>query len=139
MESLPHQTFHWTDALDHPILSSRPVKFDALVVGPGPPPVYNGADDKNLYSTGWALFDKNDPTKVISRAETPLFSSQRQWEKIGQVPNVVFVERLVRERNRWLFYLMPTFGRLEDLEEIERDRSRACRAGPNASIQDAEP
>ena len=104
---------HWTDALDHPILSSRPGKFDALVVEPGPPPVilpsgiflvYNGADDKNLYSTGWALFDKNDPTKVISRAETPLFSPQQQWERIGQVPNVVFVEGLVRERNRWLFY-----------------------------------
>jgi predicted GH43/DUF377 family glycosyl hydrolase len=27
-----------------------------------------------------------------------------EWEKKGQVPNVVFVEGLVRDGNRWLFY-----------------------------------
>ncbi len=104
---------HWTDALDHPILTSRPGKFDAHVVEPGPPPVilpsgifliYNGADDKDLYSTGWALFDKDDPTKVIARADSPMFSPQLKWEKIGQVPNVVFVEGLVPEKDRWLLY-----------------------------------
>ena len=26
------------------------------------------------------------------------------WEKNGQVPNVVFVEGLVRDGKRWLFY-----------------------------------
>jgi predicted GH43/DUF377 family glycosyl hydrolase len=31
-----------------------------------------------------------------------LFAGVR--EKVGQVPNVVFVEGLVREDNRWLFY-----------------------------------
>ena len=64
---------HWTEALDHPILSSRPGSFDSQVVEPGPAPVtvssgifliYNGADDKLVYRTGWALFDKRDPTKV---------------------------------------------------------------------------
>ena len=30
---------HWTDLLDHPVVSSRPGKFDAQVVEPGPPPV----------------------------------------------------------------------------------------------------
>src|SRR6202795_5371267 len=58
---------HWTEALDHPVLSSRPGSFDSQVVEPGPPPVltsrgifliYNGADDKNIYSTGWVLFAK---------------------------------------------------------------------------------
>ena len=104
---------HWTDALDHPIVSTRPGKFDAHVVEPGPPPVilpggifliYNGADDKDLYSTGWVLFDKNDPTKVLARADSPIFSPREEWEKVGQVPNVVFVEGLVREKDRWLFY-----------------------------------
>lgn len=104
---------HWTEALDHPILSSRPGTFDSQVVEPGPPPilrpegiflVYNGADDAQLYSTGWVLFDKNDPTKVLARADHPIFSPLREWEKVGQVPNVVFVEGLVREKNRWLFY-----------------------------------
>src|ERR1051326_6091600 len=104
---------HWTDALDHPVLSSRPKMFDSQVVEPGPAPVitengifliYNGADDDNVYRTGWVLFDKNDPTKVLARAERPIFQPSDEWEKVGQVPNVVFVEGLVRDNNRWLFY-----------------------------------
>src|SRR5437667_281638 len=104
---------HWTEALDHPVLSSRPGSFDSQVVEPGPPPVltsegifliYNGADDKNIYSTGWVLFDKNDPTKILARAQEPVFSPGPEWEKVGQVPNVVFVEGLVRDGGRWLFY-----------------------------------
>jgi predicted GH43/DUF377 family glycosyl hydrolase len=104
---------HWTEALDHPVLSSRPGLFDSQVVEPGPPPVmtrdgillvYNGADDKLVYSTGWVLFDKKDPTKVLARAEQPIFAPEPEWERVGQVPNVVFVEGLVRDGNRWLFY-----------------------------------
>jgi predicted GH43/DUF377 family glycosyl hydrolase len=104
---------HWTEALDHPILSSRPGSFDSQVVEPGPAPVilpsgiflvYNGADDKLIYRTGWVLFDKKDPTKVLARAEEPMFMPEHEWEKVGQVPNVVFVEGLVRDGNRWLFY-----------------------------------
>lgn len=104
---------HWTDALDHPVLSSRHGMFDAKVVEPGPPPVilpqgilliYNGADEHLVYSTGWVLFDRDDPTKVLARAELPIFYPREDWEKIGQVPNVVFVEGLVRQSGRWLFY-----------------------------------
>jgi predicted GH43/DUF377 family glycosyl hydrolase len=50
------------------------------------------------------LFDKNDPTKVVARADKPIFTVEREWEKVGQVPNVVFVEGMVQEGNRWLFY-----------------------------------
>lgn len=104
---------HWTDALDHPVLSSRPASFDSKVVEPGPPPVmtregilliYNGADDRLTYSTGWVLFDKHDPTKVLARAQGPIFLPETEWEKVGQVSNVVFVEGLVRDGKRWLFY-----------------------------------
>jgi beta-1,2-mannosidase len=104
---------HWTEALDHPVLASRPGSFDSQVVEPGPAPIitpqgisliYNGADDKLVYSTGWVLFDKNDPTKVLARSEEPVFAPEKEWEKVGQVPNVVFVEGMVRDGNRWLFY-----------------------------------
>jgi len=104
---------HWTEALDHPVLASRPGSFDSQVVEPGPPPIitpqgilliYNGADDKLVYSTGWVLFDKKDPTKVLARSEEPVFAPEKEWEKVGQVPNVVFVEGMVRDGNRWLFY-----------------------------------
>ncbi|MBV9087968.1 MAG: family 43 glycosylhydrolase [Acidobacteriaceae bacterium] len=104
---------HWTDALDHPILSSRPGMFDSQVVEPGPPPIlmrdgilliYNGADDKLVYRTGWVVFDRKNPTKVLARSAQPIFVPAETWEKVGQVPNVVFVEGLVRQRKRWLFY-----------------------------------
>jgi predicted GH43/DUF377 family glycosyl hydrolase len=104
---------HWTEATKTPVLPRRPGQFDSRVVEPGPPPVlthdgilliYNGADDKLVYRTGWALFDRKDPTKVLARADAPIFAPEQEWEKVGQVPNVVFVEGLVRERNRWLFY-----------------------------------
>jgi predicted GH43/DUF377 family glycosyl hydrolase len=103
----------WTEALDAPVLGRRPGHFDSRVVEPGPPPVmlqegillvYNGADDRLVYRTGWALFDRNDPTRVIARSDAPIFEPQRGWERNGQVPNVVFVEGLVREGKRWLFY-----------------------------------
>jgi len=104
---------HWSDATDHPVLPARPNQFDAMVVEPGPAPVilpegifliYNGADRNNRYATGWALFDKTDPTKLLARSEHPIFQPEREWEKVGQVPNVVFVEGLVRQPGKWLFY-----------------------------------
>jgi predicted GH43/DUF377 family glycosyl hydrolase len=103
----------WADATDQPVLQTRPSQFDSRVVEPGPPPViltdgilliYNGADNRLVYRTGWALFDKNDPRHVLARSDQPIFQPERPWEKVGQVPNVIFVEGLVREANRWLFY-----------------------------------
>lgn len=104
---------HWTEETQTPVLPKRAGQFDSRVVEPGPPPVmtkdgilliYNGADDKLVYKVGWALFDKNDPRKVLARSDTPIFGPERDWEKVGQVPNVTFVEGLVREAGRWLFY-----------------------------------
>lgn len=104
---------HWTEPLDHPILGHRAGMFDSKVVEPGPPPVmtdkgvlliYNGADDHLAYRTGWALFDKTNPAKVIARSESPVFAPEETWEKRGQVPNVVFVEGLIQEPHRWLLY-----------------------------------
>ncbi|HVZ17535.1 MAG TPA: glycoside hydrolase family 130 protein [Terriglobales bacterium] len=104
---------HWTEETKTPVLPKRPGMFDSRVVEPGPPPImaedgilliYNGADDKLLYQVGWALFDKNDPRKVLARSDHPIFSPSKDWEKAGQVPNVTFVEGLIREGGRWLFY-----------------------------------
>jgi len=104
---------HWTDALDVPVLPRRPGRFDSRVVEPGPPPIvtseaitliYNGADDGLVYRTGVARFDRADPRRVLSRTETPVFAPETDWEKVGQVPNVVFVEGMVRQGTRWLFY-----------------------------------
>jgi predicted GH43/DUF377 family glycosyl hydrolase len=104
---------HWTDATDVPVLPARAGKFDSRVVEPGPAPIvtpkgivliYNGADDNLVYRTGVAVFDRNDPRVVVSRTEASIFAPEKQWEKVGQVPNVVFVEGMVRQGERYLFY-----------------------------------
>lgn len=104
---------HWTDALDAPVLPRRPGGFDSRVVEPGPAPImtadgivliYNGADDKLVYRTGIARFDRKDPRRLLSRTEAPVFTPQDEWEKAGQVSNVVFVEGMIRQGARWLFY-----------------------------------
>jgi beta-1,2-mannosidase len=104
---------HWTEATQTPALPVRPGRFDSRVAEPGPAPivtpsgivlVFNGADDKLVYSTGIAIFDRNDPRKLLWRSDEPIFSPEKNWEKVGQVPNVVFVEGMVQQRHRYLFY-----------------------------------
>jgi predicted GH43/DUF377 family glycosyl hydrolase len=119
----------WTEALDGPVLARRPGRFDSRVVEPGPPPIltdegilliYNGADDGLAYRTGWALFDRRDPTKLIARSDSPMFEAQTDWERRGQVPSVVFVEGLVRMGTRWLFY----YGGADTVVGVAEARSR---------------
>jgi len=104
---------HWTEATSVPVLPVRPGDFDSRVAEPGPPPIvtpngifliYNGADDKLVYRTSVAVFDRNDPRVLVSRTNIPIFAPEKQWEKVGQVPNVVFVEGMVRQAERYLFY-----------------------------------
>jgi predicted GH43/DUF377 family glycosyl hydrolase len=104
---------HWTEATETPVLTRRTGKFDSRVVEPGPPPilmqsgivlVYNGADDQLIYRTGVAVFDRKDPRKLLSRTDQPIFDPEKEWDRVGQVPNVVFVEGIARQSKRWLFY-----------------------------------
>jgi beta-1,2-mannosidase len=104
---------HWKEATQVPVLPVRPGRFDSRVAEPGPPPIvtpngivliYNGADDNLVYRTGSAIFDRNDPRKLLWRSEKPVFFPEEDWEKVGQVPNVVFVEGMVQQGKRYLFY-----------------------------------
>jgi beta-1,2-mannosidase len=104
---------HWTEATKTPVLPVRPGQFDSRVAEPGPAPiftqngivlVYNGADDKLVYRTGVAIFDRKDPRKLLWRSDRPIFQPEKDWEKVGQVPNVVFVEGVVKRGERNLFY-----------------------------------
>jgi predicted GH43/DUF377 family glycosyl hydrolase len=104
---------HWTEATEAPVLPTRPGKFDSRVVEPGPSPIitsegialiYNAADDKLVYRTAVAVFDSKDPRKLIRRSDRPLFGPEMQWEHVGQVPNVVFVEGMTRREKKYLFY-----------------------------------
>jgi beta-1,2-mannosidase len=95
---------HWTDASAQPVLPRIAGAFDSRVMEPGPAPIlmdegillfYNGANDALVYGPAWALFDRNDPTKLIARAEKPFMLPELEWEKKGVVPNVVFLEGTV--------------------------------------------
>jgi predicted GH43/DUF377 family glycosyl hydrolase len=99
---------HWKDATPEPVLDRRRDAFDSRVMEPGPPPIitpagilllYNGADAHLIYRTGWALFDLHDPSNLIARSDRPFFEPELPWEKIGQVPNVVFLEGMTRAPN----------------------------------------
>lgn len=106
---------HWTEESKTPVLPVRPGHFDSRVAEPGPPPMvvrggtggidlyYNGADDKLVYRTGVAVFSLNDPRKLIKRSEKTFFAPEMEWEKVGQVPNVVFVEGMIAPANLGLF------------------------------------
>ncbi|MBV8707331.1 MAG: family 43 glycosylhydrolase [Acidobacteriaceae bacterium] len=96
---------HWRDATDKPVLDRRPGAFDSRVMEPGPAPfitdagillLYNGANDNLVYGPGWVLFDRNDPRRVIARADHPFVVPSLPWEKIGTVPNVIFLEGAIR-------------------------------------------
>jgi len=95
---------HWADATTQPVLDRRPGAFDSRVMEPGPPPVmtpagilllYNGADDKLVYGPGWVLFDKEDPGRVVARCTQPFILPKLVWERVGAVPNVIFLEGAV--------------------------------------------
>jgi predicted GH43/DUF377 family glycosyl hydrolase len=92
---------HWSDATKQPVLDRRPGGFDSRVMEPGPPPLltragilllYNGANDKLVYGPGWILFDKADPRRVVARCEKPFMLPSLVWERVGPVPNVIFLE-----------------------------------------------
>jgi len=92
---------HWADATTQPVLDRRPGAFDSRVMEPGPPPLmtrsgilllYNGADEKLVYRPGWILFDKSDPRRVIARSDQPFLRPSLPWERVGTVPNVIFLE-----------------------------------------------
>jgi predicted GH43/DUF377 family glycosyl hydrolase len=96
---------HWQDATQKPVLDRRPGAFDSRVMEPGPAPYvtpqgillfYNGANENLVYGPGWVLFDKNDPRHLIARADQPFVLPTLAWEKVGNVPNVIFLEGAIQ-------------------------------------------
>lgn len=105
-----------------PVLNPRPGYFDSRLVEPGPFAlitekgillIYNSSNaasynDPGLprfsYSAGQALFDKEDPFRLIGRTVNYFIHPDRPYEKAGEVNNVCFVEGLVHFKNQWLLY-----------------------------------
>ena len=112
---------HWTDATNAPVLDVRPNAFDSRVMEPGPAPLitprgilllYNGADDHLVYRPAWVLFDSRDPRRVLARADKPFLEPKLEWERIGVVPNVIFLEGATLESKPggWPLDLVGYYG-----------------------------
>jgi len=104
------------------VLPTRAGKFDSDLVESGPPAmltdqgirlIYNSRNvpaigDKSLpegtYTAAQALFDKNDPTKLLQRTDTFFMRPDKPYEKTGQVNQVVFLEGLARYKSNWFLY-----------------------------------
>jgi predicted GH43/DUF377 family glycosyl hydrolase len=64
-----------------------------------------GREKFREYSTGWVIFSIEDPTNVIARSEEPFLTVTENFEKYGQVNDVVFSEGLVKKDGKsYLYY-----------------------------------
>ena len=100
---------YWGDS--RVVFESRPGYWDAAKVGPGAPPfqtekgwllIYHGVKNTSagpIYRLGVALFDLENPAKLIGRSEEPILSPTEDYERIGDVPNVVFTCGAILEKD----------------------------------------
>ena len=87
--------------------------WEHLKIGAGPSPIktkkgwlliYHGVSSDKIYRAGAALLDLDDPRKVIARTKKPLLEPVEDYEKIGDVNNVVFPTGTVIIDNKLLLY-----------------------------------
>lgn len=104
------------------VLKPRPGYFDSRLVESGPYALitdkgilllYNGMNldsggDPNLpkgaYCSGQALYDLNDPSKLIDRLENYFLRPDQPYEIEGQVNQVCFIEGMVPLNGKWFLY-----------------------------------
>ena len=104
------------------VLHPRMGKFDSRLVESGPYAllrdegillIYNGSNAANFndsklpkftYAAGQALFDKEKPYLLLDRTENYFIYPDKDYEKLGEVNEVCFVEGLVYFKNKWFLY-----------------------------------
>jgi len=119
---------NWVPVENHegnrvPVLSPRPGFFDSWLVEAGPPPLltkegivvlYNAGNSQQVgvkslgnrvYTGGQALFDADEPWKLLDRVDQPFIQPELPFEKSGQYPEgTTFLEGLVFFEGKWLLY-----------------------------------
>jgi predicted GH43/DUF377 family glycosyl hydrolase len=120
---------HWEPAVDQEngklisVLHPRKGYFDSRLVEPGPYAIrdpekgilliYNASNAANFndpklpkftYAAGQALFDANQPYKLKKRTQSYFIHPDKDYEKVGEVNEVIFVEGLVYFKERWFLY-----------------------------------
>jgi beta-1,2-mannobiose phosphorylase / 1,2-beta-oligomannan phosphorylase len=107
---------HWGG---HACLHGGGAEWETGRVGAGTPPVrvaegwleiYHGnrqptrPGEVGAYSTGALLLDPNDPARVIRRTPSSIFEPSAEFERVGFVPDVVFVTGIVELSDSYLVY-----------------------------------
>jgi len=139
---------HWeTDR--KPVISPRQDYFDASLCEAASAPVitddgilliYNGAARDNfkksmytgkyclragvndhVYSIGWVLLDRNDPSKVIDRADVPFLMPELPYELYGIAEYTTFGEALVQLNGKWYLYYGCSDTRIAVAVAMEND------------------
>ena len=105
-----------------PVMKTRKKRFDSGLVECGPPAIltdngilliYNSMNSEKsgdplfvpgTYAAGQALFDKNNPGKIIRRLDSTFFKPDKPYEIDGQVNHVCFLEGLAHFNGKWLLY-----------------------------------
>lgn len=88
-----------TTVEEHTLLMKPEFKWEQLKIGAGPPPlktkygwlvIYHGVNADRIYSAGAAILDLNNPAKIVCRCNKPILTPTTEYEKSGDVDNVVF-------------------------------------------------
>ncbi len=104
------------------VLHPRPGYFDSRLVEPGPFAllkeegillIYNASNAANhndpelpkfAYAAGQALFDQNNPVKLLDRTDDYFIYPDKPYERTGEVNEVCFIEGLVHYKGQWFLY-----------------------------------
>ena len=98
---------HWGDS--QVVLEVRPGLWDMHRVGASTVPIetkhgwfeiYHGvkmAPGGPIYRLGVAILDLDDPSKVLHRADIPVLTPREQYERVGDINNVVFASGAILE------------------------------------------
>jgi predicted GH43/DUF377 family glycosyl hydrolase len=88
--------------------------WEAAKVGAGPPPIktnrgwlviYHGVSNSKVYSAGAVVLDLKEPGRILGRCKHPILGPEREYERRGDVNNVVFPSgACVIDRKLFLYY-----------------------------------
>ncbi len=94
----------YLERLDEFIVMRPEQPWEEKKIGMGPTPIetpegwlliYHGVDTNHVYRMGLALADLEDPRRIIGRTKNPVFEPETDYERYGDVDNVVFPEGAV--------------------------------------------
>lgn len=95
------------------IMGPREGMWDAAKVGIAGPPLrvpggwlflYHGVSRRGRYRVGAALLDEAGTT-VLARSADPIFEPEEEYEKVGEIPNVVFpCGTVIKDDTLYMYY-----------------------------------